>query len=330
MNEAVLTTQHPIPTYTGGVDGADLGMTLIHEHVFVGDPELDRSLPHPEWDEQAAIERAVMGLTRLYELGVRTVVDLTVPGLGRNVEPVRRVAERVPVHLVAATGYYTSDVLPHFFHLNGPGLLVEGPDPLVDLFVGDLTRGIQGTGIRAGMIKIASDAAGITPDVEHVFTAASIAQNETGAPITTHSHAASRGGIEQQRMLSARGVPLDRIVIGHSGDSTDIDYLRELADNGSFLGFDRFGMAHTGDDGDRMRMLCELLELGYGDRIVLSQDAAFFSRITPPSWRAEHAPRWQMDHLSRRVLPELRERGVDDDTLRHLMVENPRRALAGR
>ncbi|WP_166980796.1 phosphotriesterase family protein [Paramicrobacterium fandaimingii] len=322
--------RHPVPTFTGDVDGTELGMTLIHEHVFVGDPELDLSLPHPEWDEDAAIERAVAGFTRLHELGVDTVVDLTVPGLGRNVERVRRVAERVPVRLVASTGYYTSDVLPHFFHLNGPGLLVDGPDPLVALFIDDISRGIAGTSIRAGMIKVASDAGGITPDVEHVFTAASIAHLETGVPITTHSHAPSRGGIEQQRMLSQLGVPLDRVVIGHSGDSTDIDYLRELADNGSFLGFDRFGMAHTGTDSDRIRMLLSMLELGYEHQLVLSHDAAFFSRITPPSWRAEHAPNWQMEHLSRHVLPELRRSGVDDDTRRLLTVENPRRALTGR
>ena len=318
-----------VPTFTGEVKAEELGTTLIHEHVFVVHPELDLNLPHPEWDEQEAIERAVAGFERLHGLGVRTVVDLTVPGLGRDVGRVRRVAERVPVNLVAATGYYTSDVLPHSFRSHGPGRLLDGPDPLVELFVGDIERGIAGTGIRAGMIKVVSDAEGITPDVERVFTAAAVAQRQTGVPITTHSHPASQGGREQQRLLRRLGVPLDRVVIGHSGDTGDLAYLRELADNGSYLGFDRFGMEHVRPDDDRIHTLLALLELGYADRIVLSHDAAFFSRVTPPSWRASTVPNWHMENLSRRTLPRLRDEGVDDALIHRLMIDNPRRLLCG-
>jgi phosphotriesterase-related protein len=319
----------PVPTFTGPVNGAELGVTLLHEHVFVLSPELDVNLPHPEWDERAAIEVAVAGFERLYALGVRTVVDLTVPGLGRDVARIARVAERSRVRLVAATGYYTADVLPHFFRTHGPGRLVGGPDPLVRLFVDDIERGIAGTGVRAGMIKVVSDAEGITPDVERIFTAASVAHQQTGVPITTHSHAPSGGGLAQQRLLTRLGVPLERVVIGHSGDSTDLDYLRALADNGSYLGFDRFGMEHVGSDADRLRTLLTLLERGYGEHLVLSHDAAFFSRVTPPSWRARTVPHWHMENIHRRVLPRLREAGVDDATLRMLLVDNPRRVLTG-
>src|SRR5690606_34672754 len=101
-------------------------------------------------------------------------------------------------------------------------------------------------------------------------------------PITTHSDAAARGGLAQQDALSRLGVPLEHVVIGHSGDSLDLPYLRALADRGSYLGFDRFGMEHVGRDEDRIRMLRALLDAGYADRIVLSHDAAVFSRVTPP------------------------------------------------
>ncbi|MGM7698445.1 phosphotriesterase family protein [Microbacterium sp. A84] len=318
-----------VPTFTGSVSADELGMTLIHEHIFVTDPELDLNMPHPEWDEQAMIERAVELLSELYEQGVRTVVDLTVIGLGRDVRRVAKVAARVPVQIVAATGCYAAEVLPPFFRLNGPGLVVDGPDPLVDLFIGDIEQGIAGTSVRAGMIKIASDAAGLTPDATRVFAAAAAAHLRTGVPITTHSHAASRGGSAQQDALERLGVPLDRVVIGHSGDSTDISYLRGLADRGSFLGFDRFGMEHVARDADRVRMLLQLLDAGYAGRIVLSHDAAVFSRVTPPSWRAAHVPSWHMSHLFDTVLPQLRAAGVDDATLQQLMVLNPRRVLTG-
>src|SRR5690606_21093107 len=119
--------------------------------------------------------RAVTLLTKLHEQGVRTVVDLTVIGLGRDARRVEKVAARVPVQIVAATGCYAAEVLPPFFRLNGPGLVVDGPDPLVDLFISDIERGIAGTSVRAGMIKIASDAAGLTPDAARVFAAAAAA-----------------------------------------------------------------------------------------------------------------------------------------------------------
>ena len=318
-----------VPTFTGEAGGDGLGVTLIHEHVFVTDPELDVNMPHPEWDEQAYIERAVHTLSSLYELGVRTVVDLTVIGLGRDVGRVAEVAARVPVQIVASTGCYAAEVLPPYFRLNGPGLVVDAPDPLVELFVGDIERGIAGAGVRAGMIKIASDAAGFTPDTHRVFAAAAEAQRRTGAPITTHSHAASRGGVAQQDVLDRLGVPLDRVVIGHSGDSTDLGYLRGLADRGSFLGFDRFGMEHVGSDEERIRMLLQLLDAGYAGSIVLSHDAAVFSRVTPPSWRALHAPSWKMSHLFENVLPQLRAAGLDEVTEHQLLVANPRRVLTG-
>ena len=124
-----------VQTFRGPVAADDLGTTLIHEHVFVGHPELDLNLPHPEWSEDDAIEAAVAGLERLWDLGVRTVVDLTVLGLGRDVARVGRVAARTRVHLVASTGYYTADVLPAYFQTHGPGRLVGGPDPLVELFL---------------------------------------------------------------------------------------------------------------------------------------------------------------------------------------------------
>ena len=305
-----------------------LGFVLPHEHLFVTDPQLDLDLPHPEWDERAVVERAVRVLTRLRALGVRTLVDLTVPGLGRNVARVAEVARRVPVHLVAATGWYTADVLPPFFHTHGPGRLVGGPDPLEALFVRDIEEGIAGTGVRAAVLKVVTDRPGITADVGRVLTAAAAAHRRTGVPIVTHTHAASRNGREQQAFLARLGVPPERVVIGHCGDSEDLGYLRELMDNGSTIGMDRFGMAHVLPDDRRVAVVLELLRLGYADRMVLSHDAAVFSRVTPPSWRAEHAPHWNFENLPRRILPRLAAAGATPADLHRLTVGNPARILA--
>ena len=317
-----------VPTFRGPLQPDGLGETLVHEHLFVRNPELEMNLPDGEWRADDAVETAVRGLTELYELGIRTVVDLTVPGLGRDVGLVSRVAERVRVNLVAATGWYTANVLPVFFQFHGPGRPIDGPDPLVDLFVRDIRDGIAGSAVRAGMLKVMTDVDGITPDLARVLTAAAIAHGETGVPITTHSHPASRNGLDQQAFLADRGVPLDRIIIGHSGDTEDLDYLRELMDNGSTIGMDRFGMEHVLTDERRVKTVLRLLELGYADRMVLSHDAAFYSHVTPPSWRATAAPRWRIDTISRHILPMLREGGASDAVIDQMLIHNPRRLLA--
>ncbi|TQN42239.1 phosphotriesterase-related protein [Blastococcus colisei] len=316
-----------VQTFRGPVSPAALGRTLIHEHVFVGSTELDVNHPHPEWDESAAIARAARQLTELYRLGVRTVVDLTVLGLGRDVARVARVAQQVPVHLVASTGYYTSNVLPPFFGTHGPGRLVGGPDPLVEFFVGDIEVGIAGSGVRAGMLKVVTDAEGITEDVARVMTAAAVAHQQTGVPITTHSRPDLRNGLDQQAFLRAAGVDLSRVVIGHCGDSEDIPYLRGLMDAGSTIGMDRFGMEHVLPDERRVAVVLELLRLGYADRMVLSHDAASFSRVTPPSWRAVHAPNWNFGNIPRRIVPMLLEGGASPEDVDRMMIDNPARLL---
>lgn len=325
-----MTGAGEVQTFGGPVVATELGTTLVHEHVFVGHPELDLDLPPPEWDEARAVEEAVAGLERLWELGVRTVVDLTVLGLGRDVARVARVAARTRVRLVASTGYYTASQLPAYFSTHGPGRLLGGPDPLLDLFLRDLTEGIAGTGIRAGMLKVVTDEPGLTPDVRRVIEAAAEAHLRTGVPITTHTHAPSRNGRDQLALLTGLGVAAGRLVIGHCGDSQDLDYLRELMDAGATIGMDRFGMEHVLPDEARVATVLTLLREGYADRMVLSHDAAFFSRVTPPSWRAAHAPHWRMDDISTRIVPWLLAGGATEADLHQLLVLNPARLLEPR
>ncbi len=316
-----------VETYRGTVDAKHLGLTLIHEHIFVRNPELERNLHDDSWNEDIYVEEAVRTLDHLHQLGVATIVDLTVPGLGRDVPVVARVAERTPINLVASTGWYTTAGLPLFFDLNGPGRVVDGPDSLTQMILRDITEGIAGTGVRAGMLKIATDVKGFTEDIIRVMEAAAIAHHETGVPITTHSNPGSGNGLDQQEFFVSRGVPPDRLIIGHSCDTDDLAYLRALMDNGSTIGMDRFGMEHVFPDDIRLRTLLSLIEEGYADRIVISHDAAIYSHVTPPSWRARHTPDWRMDGLLTRIVPLLRNSGVSQETLDQMLIENPRGLL---
>jgi phosphotriesterase-related protein len=316
-----------VPTYRGPKPATSLGVTLMHEHVFVRDHELERNGLAPEWETHRAVEQAVADLTALHRHGVGTIVDLTVIGLGRDVGLVDDVARRVPVNIIASTGIYAAGSLPLFFRFRGPGRLIPGPDPLIGLFVRDIEHGIAGSAIKAGMIKVMTEGPSLTEAEERLLTAAAEAHQRTGVSITTHSDPILRNGIVQQAFLIDRGVDATRIIIGHSGDSGDLDYLRSIMDKGSTIGMDRFGMRYVLDDEARITTVAALVAGGYADRMVLSHDAACYSHVTPPSWRSVHAPDWRMDHLLRRIVAGLRSRGVPTSDIDQMLVVNPGRLL---
>ncbi|WP_405139433.1 phosphotriesterase-related protein [Sphaerisporangium sp. NBC_01403] len=319
-----------VETVRGPVAG--LGATLMHEHVFGLSPEILWNWPDiPEgWDLERRAREAAAKLDELKAEGVDTVVDLTVVGLGRYVPAVQRVAELTEVNIVAATGLYTYDALPPYFGNRGPGSLFGGPDRLAEFFVRDITEGIGRTGVKAAILKCASDHQGMTPGCERVFRAVARAHAETGAPITTHSHSASRGGLEQQRLLASEGVDLSRVVIGHAGDSTDPAYLEELVAAGSYLGMDRFGIETISSFEDRVAIVAEMCARGHAGRMVLSHDSYCFNDRFDQDVVRERHPNYHLLHISRDVLPELRKRGVTDDQIHQMLVENPRRILTPR
>lgn len=317
-----------VETVRGPVDTKDLGATLMHEHIFVKNPELEQNYPNPEWDEEVVFKTAQDGLQTLYAKGISTIVDLTVMGLGRFIPRIQRLAADVDINIIVATGYYTANVLPAYFLRHGPGRTIDVPEPLEQMFIRDITHGIADTGVKAAIIKVVVDKEGITPDVERVLSAAARAQQETGAPITTHTNAAHRTGLLQQEFFKERGVDLGNVIIGHSGDTTDLDYLKKLIDNGSILGLDRFGMNSILPETDRIDTVVKLIELGFTDRITLSHDAGYWSINSEPSVRRAQSPEWTHENISDRVLPELRRRGVGEDTIRQIMVGNPARIFA--
>ena len=144
---------------------------------------------------------------------------------------------------------------------------------MIDLFVRDLTEGIGGTGVKAAFLKCAVDRPGLTPGVERVLRAVAGAHRETGAPITVHTERAIHAGRAVVDVLGKEGVDLTKVVIGHAGDSNDLDYLMELADTGAILGMDRFGLDIINPTENRVATIAALCERGYADRIVLSHDA---------------------------------------------------------
>lgn len=319
-----------VETVRGAIGTTDLGVTLMHEHVFVLSPEIIANYPEGWGDETAREDAAVEKLNALKAAGVDTIVDPTVIGLGRYIPRIQRVAARTDLQIVAATGVYTYGDVPMYFHFTGPGTALGGPETMTDLFIRDITEGIAGTGVKAGILKCATDEAGITPGVDRVLRATAAAHRATGAPITTHTHAHSRRGLEQQRIFAEEGVDLSRVVIGHSGDTTDLDYLEELIAAGSYLGMDRFGIDNILSFEDRVDTVVKMCQRGHADKMVLAHDASCYIDWLPEAALPLVLPNWHYLHIHSDVLPALRQRGVTEEQITTMLVDNPAAILRNR
>ncbi len=312
-----------VHTATGSIDSSELGRTLIHEHVFVMGTEHQQN--YGDWDEQARVADAVSRLDELKALGIDSIMDPTVLGLGRYVPRIQEIAAQTDLTIVLATGLYTYNEIPFQFHYTGPGLLFDVPEPLTELFVKDLTEGIADTGVRAAFLKCAIEEQGLTPGVERVMRAVGQAHVQTGAPITVHTNPHTQSGLVVQRVLREEGVDLGKVVLGHCGDSTDLDYLTSLADAGSMLGMDRFGLDILLPFEERVSTVVELVRRGYADRIGLAHDASCFIDWFDAEAKEQVVPRWNYRHISEDVIPALLERGVSEADLETMLVTNPRR-----
>lgn len=322
-----------VETVRGPVDADDLGRTYMHEHVFVLSPDVQQNYPDEWGDEGARVDDAVAKLSALASVGVRTIVDPTVIGLGRYIPRIQAVAERVPdLNIVVATGCYTYHDVPFFFHHRTPDIRTllgkDEPEVMVPMFVGDITEGIGGTGVRAGMLKCAIDEPGLTPGVERVMRAVARTHLATGCPITVHTHPGTRQGLVVQRVMAEEGVDPGAVVLGHSGDSDDVDHLSALAEAGFWLGMDRFGINLETTFEARADTVVELCRRGFAERMVLSHDAACYIDWIDPDALA-FLPQWHYLHIEQDVLPYLREHGVTEAQITTMLVANPRRVLEG-
>ena len=314
-----------VNTTSGPIEVTRLGKTYMHEHIFIVNPEMQYHWPGClGWDEEREVARAIELFKGLKEeTGVTTILDPTVAGLGRHLKAMARVAAASGVNVIAATGWYTFNELSFNMHYRPPEQTIR---ILENLFVQDIEVGMEGTGIRAGVLKCCTDAQGVTPHVEVILRAVARAHLRTGTPITTHTDATTERGLEQQRIFREEGVDLSRVVIGHTNQSNSLDYMQKLMDAGSFIGFDRCGVAgpHAPQE-VQLDNLAELVRRGYGDRIVLSHDnMVFMDAMDTDQLRELAGPEFPYKYIHRGFLPGLRLRGVPEAAIERMLVDTPR------
>jgi phosphotriesterase-related protein len=313
-----------VETVRGPVALERLGPTLLHEHVFILDPEAREAWSHlwgeSYWDEERGVAHAVEKLRELRETGIETMVDATAFGLGRNIARIQRVNADVDLNIIVATGVYAFLELPSFLNY-------RSNDWIVELFVRELRDGIDDTGVKAAFIKCAVERHGLVGDTPRILECVAAAAVETDAPVMVHTNAEARTGLLALDALTGAGVRPERIVIAHAGDSNDLDYLHTMIEKGVWLGCDRFGIDHFNPDADRVKTLAALCSEGHAGVVHLGHDAGtFHDFMIGNPYFADERPSYI--HISRDILPQLLEAGVTQGQIDQMLVENPQRFFA--
>lgn len=316
-----------VETVQGAVDAEQLGLTLVHEHVRFRDEAVAVEWPG-RYDQQLELDAALLAVNDAKDRGVRTIVDPTAMFGGRDVNFMKRVADETGVQIVACTGIYSYDYIPHYFEN-------RDVDVMADHFVEDIERGIQGTSIKAAFLKCAADAAGVTEHVEKIHRAVARASLQTGAPIMAHSMPAVGTGPRQVEIFAEEGVEMAKVQIAHCGDSEDVEYIQGLIDTGVYVGLDRYGLEMYLPMDKRNATAAELLRRGHAERLMISQDFCASIDWFPPEaaemFESSGAIRnWSMTLVFDEVVPALREMGaMDEESYETIFTANPRRWLTG-
>ncbi|MGY2894164.1 phosphotriesterase family protein [Deinococcus sp. UYEF24] len=318
-------------TVTGPVEASALGVTLPHEHVIFGYPGYQGDVTLGGFDHGAALAHCVGVAQTLRARGVQTVVDATPNECGRDPLFLREVAEASGLNILCSSGYYyEGEGAPAYFKFRFS--LGDGDQEVYEMMLKEVTEGVGKTGIRAGVLKIASSKAAITRYESVFFRAAARVQRETGVPIITHTQEGSLGP-QQAELLVGEGADPSRIVIGHMDGNTDVQYHLGTLAHGVTVGFDRIGLqglVGTPPDSERLRVLEALIGAGYAGRITLSHDSIWQWLGRPlalPDAVLPAVKDWHPTHIHDDILPELLRRGVSAEHLTQMTVGNPARVF---
>jgi predicted metal-dependent phosphotriesterase family hydrolase len=300
--------QPHIMTALGPIRPDQFGFALHHEHVIanpIAANDSDLVLDDPE--------ASLAELELFHAAGGRGLVDMSTADYGRDVQAMAQIATHSPVHLVIATGHHKDLYASRF----------AGDDSINQIAsrnIRELTEGIDGTSIRAGVIKAGTSLDEVTPVEERVLRAAARTHLATGAPISTHTERGTMA-LEQVAIFKEEDVDPSRVIIGHMDHRLDEPYLKSLLDTGAFFSFDQISKAQYGSDESRAAMVKTLVDAGYTSQLLLSGDLARKSKLR--AYGGEPGWTYLIDHFPLVLM----DAGLDAPTVRELFVDNPARAL---
>ncbi len=307
-----------VNTVLGPIDPSELGRTRMHEHLLFGWPGIDLD-PLLDFDKKNAVKAVTEMLLTMKKRGVSTVVDATAITMSRHADFMMKAAEGSGMNVIAATGFPDRMFLPfHFAQMDVDGLAA--------IMEHEITRGIQNTSAKAGVIKVCTGGDAFAESEERILRATAQVSKSTGVPIITHTDLGTLG-IEQIDIFESEGADLSRVVIGHTCCSSDIKYYLGIIERGAHAGFDRIGYEEFQRDEVRLVAIAGLISMGYTDRLVLSQDAimALWGKPCLPASQEEK----RVNYLDDEFIPRLRQGGIDPQSIERIMTDNPRRIFGG-
>jgi phosphotriesterase-related protein len=309
----------------GPIDASRLGFTLPHEHIADGLVDLGK-WPKAWGGRAEFLAKAVEKLKQVRAAGVTTIVDLTTYDVGRNIRFLEDVSRKSGLNIIACTG---QRFFPPISHVSMPARTIEG---LTEFFRREIERGIDGTTIKAGVIKIGIISKNVTSLEEIGLRAAARASKATGVPIRTHTDAAHRAAESHAVILENEGINPARVSFDHSDDSGDMDYFLGLVRRGYSLSMDHVhrGLIPNYKPSFERRAECIklLADAGFAKRIFLSQDAEFGGSLIPEKareWRETIDPPDGLLFTTRKTIPYLSQLGVSQPDIHTMTVENPKR-----
>jgi phosphotriesterase-related protein len=320
-----------VNTVLGQVSPTDLGPTLMHEHMVssLGAGHFVDETVAP-FDRAACVEAAVETMAELKTYGVRTFVDATPIDLGRDAGLLKEISEKSGMNIVCSTGlYYEKDGAAAYYRIRSTVLSRDISREMEELYAREITEGIGGTGVKAGVLKVATGHAAITPYEESALKAAARTQKVTGVPIITHTEGGTMGP-EQVDLLVSEGADPKQIMVGHACGNGDMRYHTSVLDKGAYVSFDRIGLDLPLHRSDRWTLACivGLIGIGFAHRITMSHDS-LVAWLGRPTAHLFVQPNWHPRRIFRHMIPALKKAGVTDEQIRTMLVENPRRLFAG-
>ena len=297
-----------IQTITGRIQRNELGVTMCHEH-FIADLTTVRK---DGVSKIETVQEVVPEIKLMMDLGVQAAIEVTTIDLKRDVKKLKQISELTGLKIVCATGFYLDPFHPDW-------LRKAGKEEIAEIFINDLTKGIDDTDIKAGIIaEIASSPEAFTVSERNVLEAAAIAAKKTGAPVSTHT--GRKTAQETIDILVNSGVQPDKIIIGHQDLINDSDYHLGLLKQGVNIAFDTCGKSAYMSDDIRATNALKIINEGYGDHLLLSNDVSRKTYFVSNKGTGYTA-------AMKIVVPLIKEKGATDEQIHKLLVENPSRIL---
>ncbi len=313
-----------IRTIRRDIDPRETGITDSHDHLIrTGGLEV----LHDSDFLMDSVDKAVEEAQRFVNAGGKTLVDMGAVSLGRDIRKLLEVAQRVPIHIIAATGFH----MAQFYDTRVHWVTKYTVNQIADLLIADVMEGIdvydymgpivERSSAKAGVIKVATGYSCIKPFEHKALKAVAVAQKETGALISTHTQFGTMA-LEQVQLLTEYGVNAERIVLGHVQRNPDPWYHRKLAATGATLMYDGAYRIKYWPDSQRVDLIRSMIEAGYQKHLLLGVDAG------RSSYQKAYGGGVGIDYDLTVFMPRLREEGIPEDAIQDIYVNNPARLFA--